>query len=668
MYIQIELANLLQRRRAMHMTPTPPCDFLLDRRRIDLSIRAFVLALVLLGFVAGPLQAAETPYRSPIDVKFSPDGATVAVADRTGGQLFLVDVKTKSIDATVALKGEPMHVAWAPNGKTLYVSQFGASSVAAVDVAQKSVIAQLPTRRYPKGIALAPKHGLLLAANANTHTVTAINTRNQKVRGEVEVIRNPFHISVSPDESFALVTNLLPAGDATQPNHAAEISFIELPSLKATDAIKLPPGSASLRQVAIHPNGRWAYAVHTLGRTQVPTTQLANGWVNTNALSVIDLNKRELYATMLLDHPLQGAADPWGVTVSPDRKQPWITLAGSQQLANIDLVRPHEHLRGDIPKSAMPDEAYKASYSGMNAWLKIKADPKHRADLVNDLSALYAARLIERIDLDAKGPRGVDLAPDGKLVATGMYYSQDVWLMNAQTSKVVAKIPLGGPRELDSVRLGEQIFHDATYCFQSWLSCASCHPNNGRVDALNWDILNDGIGNPKNVKSMLQAHRTAPMTWRGVRADMETSSKAGFGFMMHQVSDTDLEATREYLRSLTPLPSPHLTAKNKLTAQAKRGLAIFRSAETECADCHSGALLTDQKMHDVGTRAAYDQADKFDTPSLIEIYRTAPYLHNGSVPTLRDMILANNEDDMHGFTSHLAPAQVNDLLAYLLSL
>ncbi|MHC4994161.1 MAG: hypothetical protein ACYTGQ_03820, partial [Planctomycetota bacterium] len=490
----------------MPTTATKSCKTTKPPYTFHPKLRVFLTALVL--FSAASLMAADSPYRSPIDVNFSPDGSTLAVADRTGAQLVLLDVQTRSIRARVSLRGEPRHVAWAPNGQSLYVSQFGASSVAKVDIAKMKVVAQLPTRRYPKGIALAPKHGLLLAANANTHSVSAINTRNQKVRGEVDVIRNPFHIAVAPDESFALVANLLPAGDATQPDHAAEVSFIELPSLKATDAIKLPPGSASLREIAIHPNGRWAYAVHTLGRTQVPTTQLANGWVNTNALSVLDLQKRELYATMLLDHPLQGAADPWGVTISPDNKRLWITLAGSQQLARIDLVRLHEHLRGELPESAMPDEAYKASYSGMNAWLKIKQNPARRADLVNDLSALYAARLIERIDLDAKGPRGVDVSPSGKLLATGLYYSQSVWLMNPQTAKVIAKIPLGGPKELDPVRLGETIFHDATYCFQSWLSCASCHPHDGRVDALNWDILNDGIGNPKNAKSLLQAHLT----------------------------------------------------------------------------------------------------------------------------------------------------------------
>ncbi len=40
-------------------------------------------------------------------------------------------------------------------------------------------------------------------------------------------------------------------------------------------------------------------------------------------------------------------------------------------------------------------------------------------------------------------------------------------------------------------RKGEFYFHDAGICYQGWQSCASCHPGEGRSDALNWDLLND---------------------------------------------------------------------------------------------------------------------------------------------------------------------------------
>ena len=86
------------------------------------------------------------------------------------------------------------------------------------------------------------------------------------------------------------------------------------------------------------------------------------------------------------------------------------------------------------------------------------------------------------------------------------------------------------------------------------------------------------------------------------------------------------------------------------------------------ARCHPAPLLTDQRMHRVRTRGPLDHADRFDTPTLVELWRTAPYLHDGSAATLRDVLTTHNPDDRHGTTSHLTPEQIDDLITYLLSL
>ncbi|MCX6626005.1 MAG: hypothetical protein NTW28_00045, partial [Candidatus Solibacter sp.] len=70
-----------------------------------------------------------------------------------------------------------------------------------------------------------------------------------------------------------------------------------------------------------------------------------------------------------------------------------------------------------------------------------------------------------------------------------------------------------------------------------------------------------------------------------------------------------------------------------------------------------------------GTRGRFDKpTDRFETPTLVEIWRTAPYLHDGSVATMRDVLTTANLQDKHGKTSHLTPQQIDDLAAYLLSL
>ena len=58
----------------------------------------------------------------------------------------------------------------------------------------------------------------------------------------------------------------------------------------------------------------------------------------------------------------------------------------------------------------------------------------------------------------------------------------------------------------------------------------------------------------------------------------------------------------------------------------------------------------------------------FDTPSLRGVWHTAPYLHDGSAPTLRDVVVTHNPTDRHGHTSHLSEVELQDLVAFLLSL
>ena len=73
-------------------------------------------------------------------------------------------------------------------------------------------------------------------------------------------------------------------------------------------------------------------------------------------------------------------------------------------------------------------------------------------------------------------------------------------------------------------------------------------------------------------------------------------------------------------------------------------------------------------MHNVGITHPSEPDGLYDTPSLVEIYRTAPYLHNGRAATLRDVLTVHNPHDEHGHTKDLQPQEVDDLVAYLLSL
>jgi cytochrome c peroxidase len=137
----------------------------------------------------------------------------------------------------------------------------------------------------------------------------------------------------------------------------------------------------------------------------------------------------------------------------------------------------------------------------------------------------------------------------------------------------------------------------------------------------------------------------------------------------------ELDALAAYANSHDYDLSPH--AKGGLSEAAQRGKEIFFSAETKCATCHSGPMYADSRpgpmppKHDVGT-GQDDPGEKmgpaYDTPSLLGVYRTAPYLHHGKAATLEEVLTSCNQDDRHGKTSHLSAEQVSDLVAFLKAL
>jgi cytochrome c peroxidase len=225
-------------------------------------------------------------------------------------------------------------------------------------------------------------------------------------------------------------------------------------------------------------------------------------------------------------------------------------------------------------------------------------------------------------------------------------------------------IALGPEQPLTEERKGERYFNDADFCFQHWQSCGSCHPD-ARVDGLNWDLLNDGIGNPKNTKNMLLAHKTPPAMVSGVRGTAEDAVRAGIRHIQFAVRpDEDAAAIDAYLKSLEPTPSPHLV-DGKLSPAAARGELVFEKAG--CLKCHPAPLFTDLQQHDVGTGRNLDKDRQFDTPSLVEAWRTAPYLYDGRAVTMKEVLTTFNEDDQHGTTSKLSEQELADLIEFVLS-
>ena len=284
----------------------------------------------------------------------------------------------------------------------------------------------------------------------------------------------------------------------------------------------------------------------------------------------------------------------------------------------------------------------------------------------NDLAFLKG--LSVRQDLRGKGPRCMAIV--GSRAYIGEYFSDsltvlDINAIGTPLGPIAKVVPLGPKQEITTVRKGEMLFNDGKRCFQSWLSCATCHPD-GRADGYKRDLVNDGLGNPKKTKSLVGSHMTAPSMVTGVRPSAEAAVRARIRFGLFAIwPEADAAAVDAYLKSLKPAPSPYLSG-GKLSASARRGRVLF--TQTRCASCHKGPYLTDMKKYDLGTGERINRNVRFDTPTLREVWRSAPYLHEGQAATIMDVLTKFNPDDKHGVTSELTKKQLADLAAYVLSL
>jgi YVTN family beta-propeller protein len=622
-------------------------------------VPSVVLIVALVG-VCGEASLAAV-YRSPLALAVAPDGKTLYVADKTAGCLAVLDTAAGKLVREIPLAGEPSGLALSADGKTLYVAQRQAGTVAVIDTAAAAVIRQCHVGPWPVAVALAEKSGRLYTCNRGDHTVSVVDLASGKLRGHIPVVRDPFSAAVTPDESRIVVTNYLPLGPGTDPSLAAEVSILDAAALQQAARVKLPPGSTAAGGVCLSPDGRWAYVVHAVGRFALPITQLERGWVHTYALSIIDVAAGTPAATVLLDDITGGAADPWAVVASADGKSLWISHSGVHEVSFLDIGRIHELLAGRVPTELAPLK------DGMrdNIWVRISKDKNVIGELTDDLSALCLAGAIRRAHSGGNGPRGLALTPDGRKIYAANYFSGTVGVLDAASGKLLGTISLAAQPPPDAARRGEIYFHDATRCFQRWHSCASCHLDDGRVDGLTWDFTRDGIGNGKDVISLVYMQHTPPHNRRATRTDPRECIRTGVTgshFVVPQAADVD--DLLAYVAALKPEPNPNLP---KFAEAAKRGQVLFEG-KAGCAFCHPAPYYTDRKMHNIATRSPGEPDGQYDTPSLVEAYRTAPYYHDGRAVTIKESLTQHDPEGLHGNLQDLTPEELDDLAAYVLSL
>jgi hypothetical protein len=345
------------------------------------------------------------------------------------------------------------------------------------------------------------------------------------------------------------------------------------------------------------------------------------------------------------------------------------------------------------PRFDNRDLASAAAFSPRGEWLYVAHVGARIVDVLDPFSMMRAGGLQQVGD-------GVDglVAFDDELWALARF-DRTLVVATGQpnTLQIETTVDLLGTlaEVLDpQVLAGQRIFYganDRRMSLDSYLSCASCHLD-GEHDGRTWDFTSRGEG-LRNTKALFGMAGEPPLHWSANFDEVQDferdirESMGGTGFLSEADAGAtadpfglekaglspDLDALAAYVASLETPRSPWAEAEG-----VDDGRALFDAAG--CGGCHSGERLTDSTLtrgspvlYDVGTLTS-DSGDRLggpldglDTPELVGVFFTAPYLHDGSADTLRARFLVD-EDDRHGATSALSSAELDLLETYLLSL
>ncbi|MFO7905418.1 MAG: hypothetical protein ACQESR_10125 [Planctomycetota bacterium] len=601
---------------------------------------SLAVILVVLALAAARFAWAQG-YLGPSDVVVGPESERLYVACSDAQQVLWIALPGGEIQRRVDVPAPATGMALRPARGQLFVTCAAPqSSVLQLDVETGEVMRTMMAGHTAGSPVLDPSREQLFVCNRFSNDVSVIELASGSEIARVGMPREPVSAALTPDGHQLVVANHLPHRSSDpefEDNVNAVVTLVDTSTYETTN-IELYTGATGLRGICVTPDGRHALVTHVLSNFENVPFRVDMGWINVNVVGIVDLHEMKTVTTIGLDELYQGSANPWGIACGSDGKTVWVSSAGTHEVHRIAM--------GDL----MSDRARKTMSPLPGAW---PVYPSLGETMWNGFSVA------------GTGPRALAIEQDSVYVAE--YYSDSVGVISFTDDgePTVRSISLGKTPDLTPRRKGNLLFNDARLCYQQWQSCASCHPD-GRTDGLNWDLMNDGVGNPKNSKSMLLSHETPPAMITGVRATAEIAVRSGIAHILFATRpEAEAEAIDAYLKSLRPVPSPYLV-NGQLSESARRGKQLFHGKRVGCRSCHPPPRFTDMRKHRMSSGADGNFDNAFDTPTLVEAWRTAPYLHNGQYVTIQELLLEGKHGLRPGM--ELSEQEIDDLAEYVLSL
>ncbi|MCP5094985.1 MAG: PKD domain-containing protein, partial [Chloroflexi bacterium] len=607
-----------------------------------------------------------------------PTASSTIILDQDGSKVWNVNPDNGTVTAVsttdyakvweTAVGTHPRTLAQAANGD-IWVTNQDDASISILDSSTGAVIhtITLPYASQPYAIVFSPDGSSAFVTLQATGQLIAIDPTTLAITGTLDVGATPRGIAITNDSSSLFVTRFI------SPDTHGEVTEIDLATFTATRIIELafdpgPDTESSARGV---PNGLGSPTISPDGlRLWIPSKK--------------DNIARGLYR------------DGLGLTFETT-----VRTITSQ----IDLSSNSEVLSGRHDYDNR-DRAIAVAFSALGDYAFVALQGSNAVEVVDTTSG----NLITAIEGIGLAPQGLTFSQDGNTLFVHSFLSRSVLAYDvseivtagSQTAVQLANtITVATEQFTPDVLLGKQIFYNAAdnrMNQEGYLACASCHLDDGG-DGRIWDRGADGEGFRNTISligvgGMEQGRVHFSANFDEIQ-DFEHDMRqlfGGTGFLTdaqfnsnntnHPLGDAkaglnaELDALATYVASLNQFPlSPYRNSNGTLTADAEAGKLLF--ASLDCATCHSGTHFTDSPSgirHDVGTILSTSGQRLtlpllgFDTPTLRNLWQTAPYLHDGSAPTLDEVLTTRNPDDLHGETAVLTQTERDQLVAYLLQI
>ncbi|MEM7084224.1 MAG: PA14 domain-containing protein, partial [Pseudomonadota bacterium] len=590
----------------------------------------------------------------------NPDNDTVSVTSASGAIL-----------AEISVGEKPWSLTKVPNSDVVLVTNKRSATVSVINTGSLSVqnTISLPYGAQPHGIvtnASGTEYFVVLEALAR---IEKRSTSSHAVLASLSLSGTPRHVAMRFDDAQLLVTNFITPpvpGEATAnvdvANGAAEVFVIDPTNLTLDNLITLSHNDTPFSESRGPgmPNYLNAPVVtFDNANAYVPSKKdnINSGLLRGNFGMTFDQTVRTNTSQLDLAAGTEGTVHidfdnsslATGAAISGDNRYLYVALETSRQLAVYDLVQGFELVR--LPTGRAP-QGVALSNDGRTAYVHNFMD-----------------RSVSRFDLV-------------EMIETALPAINALGEVNVVGNETLSAIVLRG----------KQLFYDAQddrLAHDDYMSCASCH-NDGGQDGRVWDMTSLGEG----VRNTIELNGRASMNhgflhWTANFDEMQDfegqirTLAAGTGLMSdadffsgtrnEPLGDpkaglsSDLDALAAYLESLNRVDaSPYRAADGSLTAAGEAGKLVFET--NACASCHSGARFTNSvdasTLIDIGSLST-DSGQRLggtltgiDVPTLRDVWKTAPYLHDGSALTLAAAVNAHEGVSITG-------QDLNNLVAYL---